>query len=407
MDYQYVGYTGDKKLVKGKVAAPDEEKAVGQLNSMGYQVISIRALGSMGKLGKSLDFSFTAQVKPKEVIMFSRQLAILLESGIDIVTAMDLFKTQASNKIFKGIISEIIADLRGGTSFSDALAKYPKVFPTIYCRTIAAGEQSGNLDMVLKRMADYMEKSDVALKKVKSAMTYPIVVLVVAIVVVAALVFFVMPTFTSLYSSMGAKLPLVTTILLSGAKWAIKYGIYVILIIIALVVGVAVYIRTPNGKINYDRVMLTLPVIGPIVQLNELGRCCRTISMLIKVGLPLPDIITMCIQSSGNKIMTRALIDVKQDMLAGEGLAGPMGKRSVFLPLMVQMVAVGEKTGNLGNTLATVADSFETEADDKTSAAVGLLQPIMTIGLAVVVGFIVIAMMSAMYGIYGQFNGAA
>jgi type IV pilus assembly protein PilC len=337
--------------------------------------------------------------------MFSRQLAILLESGIDIVTAMDLFKTQASNKIFKDMIGEIIADLRGGTSFSDALAKYPKVFPTIYCRTIAAGEQSGNLDMVLKRMADYMEKSDVALKKVKSAMTYPIVVLVVAIVVIAALVFFVMPTFTNLYSSMGAKLPLVTTILLSGAKWAAKYGAYVILIIIAVVIGIVVYVRTPDGKINYDRVMLKLPVIGPIVQLNELSRCCRTISMLIKVGLPLPDIITMCIQSSGNRIMTQALVDVKQDMLAGEGLAGPMGKRSVFLPLMVQMVAVGEKTGNLGNTLGTVADSFEAEADDKTTAAVGLLQPIMTIGLAVVVGFIVIAMMSAMYGIYGQFNG--
>jgi type IV pilus assembly protein PilC len=405
MDYQYVGYTGDKKLVKGKVAAPDEEKAVGQLNSMGYQVISIRSLGSIGKFGKSLDFSFTAQVKPKEIIMFSRQLAILLESGINIVTAMDLFKTQASNKIFKDMIGEIIADLRGGTSFSDALAKYPKVFPTIYCRTIAAGEQSGNLDMVLKRMADYMEKSDVALKKVKSAMTYPIVVLVVAIVVIAALVFFVMPTFTNLYSSMGAKLPLVTTILLSGAKWAAKYGAYVILIIIAVVIGIVVYVRTPDGKINYDRVMLKLPVIAPIVQLNELSRCCRTISMLIKVGLPLPDIITMCIQSSGNKIVTQALVDVKQDMLAGEGLAGPMGKRSVFLPLMVQMVAVGEKTGNLGNTLGTVADSFEAEADDKTTAAVGLLQPIMTIGLAVVVGFIVIAMMSAMYGIYGQFNG--
>ena len=151
--------------------------------------------------------------------------------------------------------------------------------------------------------------------------------------------------------------------------------------------------------------MLRLPVIGPIVQLNELSRCCRTISMLIKVGLPLPDIITMCIQSSGNKIMTQALTDVKQDMLAGEGLAGPMAKRSIFLPLMVQMVAVGEKTGNLGNTLSTVADSFEIEADDKTTAAVGLLQPIMTIGMAVVVGFIVIAMMSAMYGIYGQFKG--
>jgi type IV pilus assembly protein PilC len=334
--------------------------------------------------------------------MFSRQLALLLESGIDIVTSIDLFRAQATNKVFKGILEEIIANLRGGSSFSEALSKFPKVFPVMYCRTIAAGEQSGNLDTVLRRMADYMERTATATKKVKSAMTYPIVVLVVAVVVVAALVFFVLPTFTSLYSSMDAKLPAITTALLSFANGATKYGVYVLIVLVALVVGVAMYIKTPLGKINWDRLMLRLPVIGPIVQLNELSRCCRTISMLIKVGLPLPDIITMCVQSAGNMIMSQALVGVKQDMLAGEGLAQPMGKRTIFLPLMVQMVAVGEKTGNLGNTLTTVADSYETDADDKTQAAVALLQPAMTIGLAVVVGFIVVAMVSAMYGIYGQ-----
>ena len=404
MDYQYVGYTGDKKLVKGKVTASDEEKAVGQLNSMGYQVISIRALGSMGNLGKSLSFSFTAQVKPKEVIMFSRQLAILLESGIDIVTAMELFKTQASNKIFKGIIAEIIADLRGGTSFSDALAKYPKVFPTIYCRTIAAGEQSGNLDMVLKRMADYLEKSALAEKKVKSALTYPIIVLVASVVVVAILVLFVLPTFTSLYSQLGAKLPTMTKLLLDVASWGTKYGLIVLGLMIAIIVGTFIYIKTPAGKVNWDTLMLRLPVVGPIVQLNELARCCRTISMLIKVGLPLPDIMTMCIESAGNRVVSKALKEVKQEMLAGEGLGHPMAKRHIFLPLMVQMVNVGEKTGNLGSTLSTVADSFEMDADDKTSAAIGLIQPALTIGIAVVVGFIAVAMLSTMYGIYGQFN---
>ena len=334
--------------------------------------------------------------------MFSRQLALLLESGIDIVTAIDLFKVQAGNKAFKGILEEIVAHLRGGASFSEALAKFPKVFPTMYCRTIAAGEQSGNLDTVLRRMADYMERVAVATKKVKSAMTYPIVVLVVAIVVVAALVFFVMPTFTGLYTTMGAKLPAITKALLSIANGARSYGAYVLIVLVAAIVGVGLYIKTPTGKINWDRFMLRLPVIGPIVRLNELSRCCRTISMLIKVGLPLPDILTMCVQSSGNKIVSQALLDVKQDMLAGEGLAQPMAKRSIFLPLMVQMVSVGEKTGNLGNTLTTVADSYETDADDKTQAAVALLQPAMTIGLAIIVGFIVIAMVSAMYGIYGQ-----
>ena len=402
MDYQYVAYTSEKKTVKGRLAASDEAKAVGQLNSLGYQVLSIKAVGSLGKLGKSLNISFSSPVKQKEVIMFSRQLALLLESGIDIVTSIDLFRVQAGNKAFKTTLEEIIASLRGGSSFSEALSKFPKVFPIMYCRTIAAGEQSGNLDTVLRRMAEYMERTAIATKKVKSAMTYPIVVLVVAIVVVAALVFFVMPTFTSLYTSMGAKLPAITTMLLNFANGAAKYGVYVLIGLVALVVGIGMYIKTPLGRVNWDRLMLRLPVIGPIVQLNELSRCCRTISMLIKVGLPLPDIITMCIQSAGNKIMSQALTGVKQDMLAGEGLAQPMAKRAIFLPLMVQMVSVGEKTGNLGNTLTTVADSYETDADDKTQAAVALLQPAMTIGMAVVVGFIVIAMVSAMYGIYGQ-----
>jgi type IV pilus assembly protein PilC len=402
MDFKYVAYTSEKKMLKGRLAAPDETKAVVQLNSLGYQVISIKSVGSMGKIGKVLNISFTSPVKSKEVIMFSRQLAILLESGIDIVTSIELFKTQAGNKVFKEILEEIIAYLRGGSSLSDALSRFPKVFTTMYCRTIAAGEQSGNLDTVLKQMADYIERTTTAAKKVKSAMTYPIVVLVVAIIVVAALVFFVMPTFTSLYTGFGAKLPVITTLLLNFANGAAKYGVYVLLILVAGVVGLVLYIRTPVGRINWDRFLLRLPVIGPIVQLNELSRCSRTISMLIKVGLPLPDIITMCIQSAGNMIMSQALIAVKQDMLAGEGLAQPMAKRSIFLPLMVQMVAVGEKTGNLSNTLATVADSYEIDADDKTQAAVALLQPVMTIGLAIVVGFIVIAMVSAMYGIYGQ-----
>ena len=402
MDFQYIAYTNDKKVVKGKVAASDEEKAVGQLNSMGYQVLSIKTSGSAEKVRKSLNISFTAEVKPKEVIMFSRQLAILLESGIDIVTALDLFKSQASNKVFKKILEEIIADLREGTSFSGALAKHPKVFPTMYCRTIAAGEQSGNLDTVLRRLAVFMEKNATAAKKVRGALTYPIIVLVVAVVVVAVLVFFVMPTFTSLYSQLGAKLPLITKILLNVATWAKNYLVYVIIVVIALIIGVSLYTRTPNGKTNWDRLMLRLPVIGEIVQLNELSRCCRTISMLIAVGLPLPDIITMCIQSSGNKIVSQALTDVKQEMLAGEGLSQPLSKRAIFLPLMVQMVSVGEKTGNLGNTLTTVADSYEFDADDKTTTAVGMLQPALTIAMAVVVGFIVIAMISTMYGIYGQ-----
>jgi type IV pilus assembly protein PilC len=402
MEYQYVAYTMDKKMVKGKISSSSEERAVSQLNAAGYQVLNIKILSPVMRFIKSLDISFTPSVKPKEVIMFSRQLALLLESGIDIVTAIDLFKTQAANKVFQKILEEVVTDLRAGVSFSVSLSKFPRVFPTMYHRTIAAGEQSGNLDQVLRRMADYIERSTLAAKKVKSALTYPIVILTVSIVVVAVLVFFVMPTFLTLYESLGADLPTISKVLMNIATGAKDYGAYILLALVAVIILIFVYARTPKGRINIDRMLLKTPVIGPIVHLNELSRCARTISMLIKVGLPLPDIMTMCIQSAGNKIFVQALTDVKQEMLAGEGLAGPMGKREIFLPLMVQMVAVGEKTGNLGNTLTTVADSFETDADDKTSLAIGLLQPAMTIGMAVVVGFIVVAMISAMYGVYGQ-----
>ncbi len=405
MEYSYTAYTNEKKLVKGKISASSEERAIGQLNAVGYQVLNIKILSSVMRIFKSLDVSLTPSVKPKEVIMFSRQLALLLESGIDIVTAIDLFKAQASNKAFQKILESIVADLRAGSAFSVSLSKFPRVFPTMYHRTISAGEQSGNLDQVLRRMADYMERTALAAKKIKSALTYPIVILVVSIVVVAVLVFFVMPTFISLYESLGANLPTISKILMNIAQGAVDYGAYVLLALVVAIALAFMYVRTPKGRINFDTLMLRLPVIGPIVHLNELSRCSRTISMLIKVGLPLPDIMTMCIQSAGNKVMVQALSDVKQEMLAGEGLAGPMGKRKIFLPLMVQMVAVGEKTGNLGNTLTTVADSYETDADDKTSLAIGLLQPAMTIGMAAVVGFIVIAMISAMYGVYGQLGG--
>jgi type IV pilus assembly protein PilC len=201
---------------------------------------------------------------------------------------------------------------------------------------------------------------------------------------------------------MGATLPTVTQVLMNIAGWAGKFGVYVFLFLILMIIGIVLYRRTPGGRIKWDQLVLRTPVIGPIVQLNELSRSCRTVSMLIKVGLPLPDIITMCIQSSNNKIIGQALSDVKEDMMRGEGLSQPMSKRPLFLPLMVQMAAVGEKTGNLGNTMSTVAESYEFDADDKTSTAIGLLQPAMTIGLAVVVGFIVVAMISAMYGVYGQ-----
>jgi type IV pilus assembly protein PilC len=400
MDYQYIAYTQDKRLVRGRLSATSEEAATSLLSYGGYQVVNLKLVTPFFNTGKLL--ARFSRVKPKEVIMFSRQLALLLESGTDIVTALELLQGQVTNRTTKGVIGEVASDIRSGSSLSSAMSKHPRTFPEIYYRTIAAGEQGGNLDVVLRQMADYLERGAVTAKKIKSALTYPIMLAVVGVVVVSILVTFVLPTFTSLYAAFGAKLPLPTRIVMSLSEWLIHNGLY-LLVAVIVVAGLGyIYIRTPAGRYRWDKLLLTLPVIGRINRLSELSRCCRTIALLFRVGLPLPEIMTQAIHGSKNKAMVKALTETQQELIRGEGLSKPMAKRELFLPLMVQMVGVGEETGNLDNTLATVAQSYEVEADDRTSAAVGLIQPALVVTIALVVGFLAISLFSAMYSIYGQ-----
>ena len=251
-------------------------------------------------------------------------------------------------------------------------------------------------------MADYMERAVITEKKIKNALTYPIIVAIVAFLVIGILVTFVLPTFTSLYTAFGAELPLATKLLIGMSDWMGQYGVYLFLVIAVAVFLVYVYVKTPRGKYQWDTLSLRLPIFGRISLLSQLARCCRTMSLLFRVGLPLPEIMTMTIHGNNNKAMVEALTGVQHDLIRGEGLSKPMSKNSLFLPLMVQMIGVGEETGNLDNTLATVAESYEVEADDRTTTAVGLIQPAMMVIIAVFVGFIAISMVSAMYSIYGQ-----
>ena len=402
MDFQYIAYTSDKKLVKGRLSATDEEAATNLLSYGGYQVVSLKTVTPFFNLG-SLTARF-ARVKSTEIVMFSRQLALLLESGTDIVTSLELLQSQSTNRILKGVLGEVASDIRGGSSLSSALSKHPRAFPEIYHRTLAAGEQGGNLEIVLRQMADYMERAVITEKKIKNALTYPLMLAVVGIVVVAILITFVMPTFVGLYSAFGVELPVATRMLLGIANWLLQYGLYLLLVVIAVMVVGYIYIRTPAGKYQWNKLMLSLPVIGRINLLSELSRCCRTMALLFRVGLPLPEVMSLAIHGSNNKVMVGALTEVQQELIRGQGLSKPMAKNELFLPLMVQMVGVGEETGNLDNTLTTVAQGYEVEADDKTSAAVGLIQPAMIVVIAVVIGFVAVALLSAMYSIYGQIS---
>ena len=282
------------------------------------------------------------------------------------------------------------------------MSKHPKVFSPLFHRVLAAGEQGGNMETVLRNMADFLSRMNETRKKLKSAMTYPVVVAVVAVVVVSVLMIVVMPTFVGLYSQLGVNLPTATKMLISLTNFSSKWGLYVLGGLVLGVILLISWARTPTGRYNLDKAILKMPVIGRIVQLSELSRACQTISLLFKAGLPLPEIMAQAQNATSNKIVSEAIGQVQQELIRGEGLSGPMKRRKVFLPMMVQMVGVGEETGKLDDTLATVAHTYDMEADDKIKGAIELIQPAMTVLIGLVVAFIAVALIGSMYSMYGQ-----
>jgi type IV pilus assembly protein PilC len=400
MDYAYIAYTKEKKLVKGKVSAVNENEATAILKQGGYQVVNLRAESSYFDMEKL--WTRFSNVGIRDVLLLSRQLALLIQSGIDIVTSLELLRNQMTNPVLKTAVTDIINELKAGKTLAAAFSKYPNIFPPMYSRAIAAGEQGGKLESTLRQMADFMEKTTETRKKVKNAMSYPVMLTIAAIIVILILTTFVLPSFVSLFSSFGAKLPITAEILFFIVGWFGQYGLFVIIALVAAVIGGLFYIRTANGRYKWDKFSLTIPVIGRIILLNELAYACRLTALLFQSGLPLPEILTLISQSSNNKIIAEAFDGVKQELMRGEGLGRPMSHRKVFLPLMVQMVTVGEETGHLDMTLTTVAETYEVDADDRTKAAIGLISPVMTIVIGGLVAFVAIALVSTMYGIYGQ-----
>jgi len=400
MVYQYVAYNENGQVVKGKLSAASEEAATDLLGYAGYQALTLKPFTPFLSLNKL--FASLFRVKSAEIILFYHELAILLESGIDIAASLELLQGQAANRTLRKVLGEVISELRSGNQLSVALGKHPEVFPPMYCRLLSVGEQTGDLETVLRQIADYMEKEIATTKETKSALMMPAITSIVTIVVVGILAIFVLPGFGSLYSSLGAELPLPAQILITTANKAQSYGIYLLLAVFVAAGLALIYVKTPGGRYKWDRLVLSLPIVGRVSHLNQLNRCCRSMSLLFRAGLPLTEAISLVIQSSSNRAIAKALSDVQQDMVKGEGLSRPMAKNRLFLPMMVQMVRVGEQTGNLDVTLLAVARSYEAEAEDKVRSLITLIQPAMTLIIGGIVGLIALSLTSVMYSMYGQ-----
>jgi len=402
MVYQYVAYNEGGKVIKGKLSAASEEAATDLLSYAGYQAINLKPFVPFLSLGLDKLLASLLPVKPAEVILFYRELALLLESGIDIITSLELLQGQASSRTLKRVWGEVISDLRSGNQLSAALGKHPEVFPSVYCRLLGIGEQSGDLETILRQIADYMEKEIDATKKIKNALMYPVITAIVTIVVIGILVIVVLPTFGSLYSSLGVELPLSTRILLTASSKFQSYWSYLLLAVLVAAGLAYIYGKTPGGKYKRAKLSLSLPIVGRVNHLNELARYSRSMSLLLRAGLPLTEVMPLVIQGTSNKAIAKALMDVQQGMVKGEGLSQPMTKNNLFLPMMVQMVRVGEETGKLDTTLLAVARNYEAEAEDRTRSLIALIQPAMTLIIGLIIGLIALSLSSAMYSIYGQ-----
>jgi len=396
--YQFTAYTMDKRIVQGKIDATSENMAEETLYQAGYQrILSLREVRPALSLETLIPTLYG--VKTQDVIDFSHQLATLTESGVSILTALELLKEQAPRAAFRKILAGLVEELKGGSSFSQALSKYPKTFSSMYCHVVKASEQAGNLEVGLRQVAGYMEKRTITTNRIRRAMTYPALVLLMAIGVFVLLITVALPPLIGLFNSLGAELPLTTRLLIATADFLINYKLYLLWGVFILIILTLVYMRLPGGKLTMDRLKLKIPMIGSINIEHNMCHFCQTTSMLLKAGLPLPQIMDIAIQTAGNRIIRQALKDVREKLMQGQGLSQPMAENELFPPLLVEMIVVGEKTGTIDSTLATLADYYEERVDQRINTLISMIEPFLTVVIGLVVAFIALSLITPLYSI--------
>jgi len=385
--YKWEGKTlrGEKR--KGEMEAPDEGSVRTHLRQQ--NVVPTKVVAK----GKEVSFSFGRQrVKKKDVAVFTRQLATMIDAGLPLVQSLDILAMQQENKVFKEVIKNIKENVEGGSTFAAALGRQPKVFDDLYVNLVIAGEEGGILDNVLNRLAVYIEKAEALKKKVKSALVYPSTIVGVAIIVVAILMIFVIPVFAKIFSSMGHTLPLPTIIVIGISNLLKKYILLIIVALAVLLFLLKRYYSTEKGKFTIDSFILKTPVFGMLFRKVAVARFARTLSTLITSGVPILDGLTITSKTAGNKPIEYAIMKARTSISEGETIAEPLARSEIFPPMVTQMIAVGESTGSLDSMLSKIADFYEEEVDVAVATLTSLLEPLLMVFLGVTVGGVVIAM---------------
>lgn len=401
MGFHYVAFTREGQRTEGWVQAETEAQAEALLWEQGLTVAQLTRHKER-KVRLYTVFPSLFGVKRLDLIIFSRQLATLLDSGIGILPALRLLSTQSSKPALRDALQAVIQELQQGKAFSTALSEHKLEFPDLYVRTITVGERTGNLQAVLRQLAAYMEREEKLIRKLRDAMAYPAVVLMVAVFVVVIILTVALPPMAALFQSFQAELPWPTRALIAISQFVSSYGLYTIFALLLLTALTAWLSTLPFGRRLRDQVMLHLPLIGEMTREGQWVRFCHTVASLTHAGLTLPETIELVLQTTGNVIVREALGRVRAALLSGQGLATPMAREKLFPTLLSQMVRVGEETGTLENNLLTLAEFYEERVDRNIRTLTGLLEPALTLLVGGIVAFIALAMVSPMYSILGQ-----
>lgn len=384
--YKWSGKSAKGAVIKGELTAASKEEVQAYLRKQ--RIIPSK----ISQKSKPL-FSFGGSVKDKDLVIFTRQFATMIGAGLPLVQALEILSKQTENKFFATVIGEIKNNVEGGSTFAEALKKYPRIFSDLYSNMVAAGEAGGILDTILIRLSTYIEKAQSLKRKVKGAMVYPAVVISVAVLVIVIIMVFVVPTFSKMFTQLGGDLPAPTQLIINMSNFLGGVGG---LICLATIIGIIVFIvqfkRTEPGKKIIDRIILRLPVVGILLRKVAVAKFTRTLGTLISSGVPILDGLNITALTAGNKVIEKAVFEVRQGVSEGQTIAEPLSSSKVFPPMVTQMISVGESTGALDNMLEKIADFYDDEVDIAVGALTSMIEPILMVFLGGTVGFIVVAM---------------
>ena len=374
------------QITKGQLDVPTRDDVIAFLRRGRMTPVTVR------EATKSFNISFGGGVQTRDVVIFTRQFATMINAGLPLVQSLSILAQQSENKILKEVTKTVVYDVEAGNTLADALRKHPKVFTDLYVNMVAAGEAGGILDTILLRLATFLEKNDALVRKVKGAMVYPAVIMSVAAIAIAVLLIFVIPTFESMFASVNMELPFPTRFVIGASDILIGWWWLIIAVVAAAAFGLRQFYATANGRKMLDTLLLNSPVLGDMLRKSAVSRFTRTLGTLISSGVSILDGLEITAKTAGNRVIHDAVMESRQSIAGGETIAGPLEQSKVFPPMVISMVAVGEQTGGLDEMLSKIADFYDEEVDVAVSALLSLMEPVMIVVLGVVVGGMVVAM---------------